>query len=327
MKRREFITLLGGAAAGWPLAAPAQRAGMPVIGFLHQNPSAGSEPSVAGVRKGLAEAGWVEGRNVAIEYRWAEGHTERLAELAADLVRRRVAVIVTPGSGAAARAAKAAAATIPIVYGGAIDPVGTGLVASLSRPGGNVTGYTEINVEVTSKRLNILHDLMPGALHFGMLFASDPSVRSDIADAQAAGKANGLQIEPLVVESTERAVEDTFANAKARRIDSIIFAPNPIYYALRTQVAAAAIRHRVPAIYWDRALVDAGGLISYGSSVDEMFRQIGIYAGRILKGEKPAEMPVMQASKFELVINLKAAEAIGLTVPPLLLAQADEVIE
>jgi putative tryptophan/tyrosine transport system substrate-binding protein len=326
MKRREFITGLGGAAA-WPLAVQAQQPAMPVVGFLHQNPSAGSEPAVAGIRKGLAETGWVEGRNVAIEYRWAEGRSDRLAELAADLVRRRVAVIVTPGSGAAARAAKAATATIPIVYGGAIDPVGTGLVSSLNRPGGNVTGYTEINVEVASKRLNVLHDLMPGASHFGMLFASDPSVRSDIADAQAAGKANGLQIEPLVAESTERAVEDAFANAKAKHIDAIMFAPNPIYYALRTQIAAIAIRHGIPAIYWDRALVDAGGLISYGSSVDEMFRQVGIYAGRILKGEKPAEMPVMQASKFELVINLKAAKAIGLTVPPLMLSQADEVLE
>jgi putative ABC transport system substrate-binding protein len=327
MRRRQFIALLGGAAAGWPVKAGAQQRSVPVVGYLYigsPNPVANV---VAAFRKGLTETGYVEGRNVAIEYRWAEGRNDRLPELAADLVSRRVAVIVTPGSIGATQAAKAATGTIPIVYGGGSDPVEAGLVASLNRPGGNVTGYTEINTEVTSKRLNVLHDLLPGASHFGLLLTANSTSRLLVPVLQAAGSAYGLQIEPLFTEPTEGMIEDAFAHAKAKHIDAIIFAPNPIYYALRFQIATSAIRHAIPAIFWDRGLVDAGGLISYGSSVDEMFRQVGIYAGRILKGEKPADMPVTQATKFELVINLKAAKAIGLTIPESFLLRADEVIE
>jgi putative tryptophan/tyrosine transport system substrate-binding protein len=327
MRRREFIMLLGGGAAARPLAAHAQQPRAPLIGFLYPGGSAGSENVVEEFRKGLAGMGWVEGRNVAIEFRWAEGHNDRLPELAADLVRRRVAVIVTLGTQLAARAAKAPTATIPIIYGGAADPVQAGLVASLNRPGGNVTGYTEINIEVTSKRLNVLHDLMPSASHFALLVDPDGSGMSIISDLQATASANGLQIEPLVAAATDRAIEEAIAGIRPKRIDALMVSPSPTYYALRAQIAALAVRYVVPVIYWDRTLAEAGGLISYGSSVKEMFRQVGIYAGRILMGEKPADMPVMQASKFELVINLKSARAIGLTVPPLLLAQADEVIE
>ncbi len=330
MRRREFITLLGGAAATsacWPRAARAQQAGLPVVGFLHPNSSADTETLLKTLRQGLGETGWVEGRNMAIEYRWAQGNNDRLPELAADLVRRRVAVIVTPGSQLAARAAKAASTTIPIVYGGGADPIQAVLDASISRPGGNVTGYTEINTEITSKRLDLLHDLMPRASRFALLVDPDTAGMSIIPQVQATASANGLQIEPLLAAGTDRAIEETFASLAPKRIDALMVSPSPMFYALRAQIAAQAVRHAVPTIYWDRAFADAGGLMSYGSSVAEMFRQVGVYAGRILKGEKPADMPVMQASKFDLVINLRAAKAIGLTIPEAFLLRADEVVE
>ena len=329
MKRREFITLVGGAAAAWPLGAHSQQPAMPVIGYLHPNsPEQAYDAVVAALRKGLGETGYVEGRNVAIEYRWAEGHNERLPDLASDLVRRGVALIVTPGSLTATRAARAATATIPIVYGGGGDPVQAGLVASLSRPGGNVTGFVELNTEIASKRLGLLHDVMPGASRFGLMMVnSDSSGVSVISDLEPTASAIGLQIEAIVTASTGSAIDAAFASLAERRIQALLVSPNPLYYALRAQLADLAVRHAVPVVYWDRALVDAGGLMSYGSSVTEMFRQVGIYAGRILKGEKPAEMPVMQASKFELVVNLKAAKAIGLTIPEAFLLRADEVIE
>ena len=329
MRRREFITLLGGAAVAWPLAARAQpvKAAIPVIGFL----GGGSPHLWAGrlraFRQGLSETGYVEGRNVAIEYRWADGEQERLPELAADLVRREVAVIVTPGSFPAARAVKALTATIPIVYGGGADPIRAGLVASLNRPGGNVTGFVELNAEIVSKRLGLLHDLIPRASRFALLVEPNSSGMSVITDLQRAASAIGLQIEAIVTEGTDRAIDAAFASLGQKKVDALMVSPSPLFYALRVQLQALATRHAVPVIYWDRALVEAGGLMSYGSSVADMFRHVGIYAGRILKGEKPADMPVMQASKFELVVNLKAAKAIGLTIPETFLVRADEVIE
>jgi putative tryptophan/tyrosine transport system substrate-binding protein len=326
MRRREFFTLLGGAAAAWPLMARAQQPAMPVIGFLNSATLEGHENGVAAFRQGLSEIGYVEGRNVAIEYRWAEGASERLPELAADLVRRKVAVIVTPGSFPAARAVKALTATIPIVYGGGADPIRAGLVASLNRPGGNVTGFVELNSEIVSKRLGLLHDLVPGASRFALLVEPNSSGRFVITDLQKVASI-GLQIEPVVAAGTDRDLDAAFASLAQKKVDALMASPSPLFYALRVQLAALATRNAVPVIYWDRAFVEAGGLMSYGSSVTEMFHQVGIYAGRILKGEKPADMPVMQATKFELVVNLKAANAIGLTIPETFLVRADEVIE
>ena len=247
--------------------------------------------------------------------------------MAADLVRRGVAVIVTPGSFPAARVVKALTATIPIVYGGGADPIRAGLIASLNRAGGNVTGFVELNAEIVSKRLGLLHDLIPGASRFALLIEPNSFGMSVITDLQRAASAIGLQIEAIVTEGTDRAIDAAFASLGQKKVEALMVSPSPLFYALRVQLAALATRHAVPVIYWDRALVEAGGLMSYGSSVADMFRHVGIYAGRILKGEKPADMPVMQATKFELVVNLKAAKAIGLTIPETFLVRADEVIE
>jgi putative tryptophan/tyrosine transport system substrate-binding protein len=323
MKRRAFITLLGGAAA-WPVTARAQQpAAMPIVGCL--NPSYPDEGLVAAVRRGLGESGYVQGWNVAIDYRWAEGQLDRLPAMAADLVRRRVAVIMAPGSTIAARAAKAATTTIPIVYGGGGDPVEAGLVASLNRPGGNVTGYTEINAETASKRLNILHDLMPAASQFVLLIETNSAGLRDFAGLQSAAPGVGLTLEPLIVPVGE--VDAALASLAQKRVDAAMASPSALFHDHRAEFTAAAARHAIPVIYWDRSFAEVGGLISYGSSVTEMFHQVGSYAGRILKGEKPADMPVMRATKFELVINLKTAKALGLTVPPTLLGTADDVIE
>jgi putative ABC transport system substrate-binding protein len=246
----------------------------------------------------------------------------------ADLVRRRVAVIIAPGSIAGALAAKAATTTIPIVWGGGGDPVALGLVASLNRPGGNVTGYTEINGEIVSKRLNVLHDLLPGASHFVLLVETNSPGMSIVPSLQTVASTLGLQVEPLVTASTLGDMDAALGSLTRKRIDAVVMvSPSPQFYDHRAELTDLATRHAVPVIYWDRVFPEAGGLMSYGSSVTEMFRQVGIYAGRVLKGEKPADMPVMRATKFELVINLKAAKALGLTVPPNLLATADEVIE
>jgi putative ABC transport system substrate-binding protein len=329
MRRREFITLLGGVAASWPLAARAQQPTMPVIGYLRSDSPETSPKLRLEFNKGLAETGYVDGRNVTIEYRWAEGKYDRLPELAADLVSRRVAVIVTPGNTPAALAAKAATATIPIVFSLGADPVKIGLVASLDRPGGNATGFGEMNVEVAPKRLGILHELIPGAAHFALLLEpkNSPTTPADIIELQAAAAAIGSQIEVVYSAATVGDLETAFASLVQKRVDALLVNPSPQFASLRTQLAALAARLAVPTIYWDRRLVDAGGLMSYGSSVEDLFRQVGIYAGRILKGEKPADMPVQQAAKFELVINLKAAKALGLAVPSALLVRADEVIE
>jgi putative ABC transport system substrate-binding protein len=329
MRRREFITLLGGAAVAWPLAARAQEPAMPLVGFLDAGLPETRAYLLAAVRQGLAESGFVEGRNVAIDYRSAEGQFDRLPALAAELVRRRVTVIITPGSAVSTGAAKAATTTIPIVFSTGGDPVQLGLVASLNRPGGNVTGFTEMNSELAPKRLGLLHELIPDAARFAILV--DPNFISTsptaITDVQAAASAIGRQIEVLYAAGTIRDIDTAFASLVQKRVDALLVNPSARFYGLRAQLANVAALHAVPAIYWDRAFAEAGGLMSYGSNVTDLFRQVGVYAGRILKGEKPADLPVQQATKFELIINLKAAKAIRLTIPESLLLRADEAIE
>jgi putative ABC transport system substrate-binding protein len=328
MRRRQFIALLGGAAVAWPLSARAQQPTLPVIGYLDNKSPVGNAPFVAAVRQGLKEAGFVEGQNVAIEYRWAEGQIDRLPALAADLVQRRVAVIVTPGSVTGARAAKAATTTIPIVFSMGGDPVQLGLVASLNRPGGNATGFGEMGSEVTPKRLELLHELIPGAAHFVLLVEPNSTTTpSVIVNLQSVASANGLPIEVLYAAGTNSGIDAAFASLVQKRVDALLVAPSGFFMERRIQLATLAARHAIPAIYWDRALAEAGGLISYGSNVTDQFRQVGVYAGRILKGEKPGDLPVMQPTKFELVINIKTAKALGINVPLSLLARADEVIE
>jgi putative ABC transport system substrate-binding protein len=326
MRRREFITLLGGAAVSWPLAVRAQQ---PAIGYLRSDSPEASPKLRLEFTKGLAETGYVEGRNVTIEYRWAEGHYDRLPELATDLVRRQVAVIVTPGNTPAALAAKAATATIPIVFSFGADPVKIGLVASLDRPGGNATGFGEMNIEVAPKRLGILHELIPKASRFALLLEpkNSPTTPADVTELQAAAAATGLQVEVVYAAATVGELETAFSSLAQKRVDALMVNPSPQFASLRVQLAALAAHHAIPTIYWDRRLVDAGGLMSYGSNVEDLFRKVGVYAGRILKGEKPSDMPVQQATKFDFVINLKAAKALDLTVPPTLLARADDVIE
>jgi putative ABC transport system substrate-binding protein len=329
VKRRDFITLLGGAAAAWPVAARAQQPGMPVIGFLNPATPETNIRNVAAFQKGLGEAGYVEGRNVAIEYRWAQNDYDRLPELAADLVRRRVSVIVAPGNLQSALAAKAATTTIPIVFQTGADPVDVGLVASLNRPGGNVTGIGSMNLELDAKRLGLLHELLPQAARFAILLNPNQlKVTTDvqIKEVQAAAAAINRQVEILYANSIAE-IDMAFASVAQKGAGAVSVPTSALFIPLRTQFAAIAARHAVPAIYWDRAFVETGSLMSYGTDGADQFRQTGIYAGRVLKGERPADMPVMRATKFELVINLKTAKALGVTVPPTLLAIADEVIE
>jgi len=327
MRRREFIGLLG-AMIGWSSVANAQQSALPVIGFLHSASAAAFAAPLAAFRKGLSEAGYVEGQNVAIEYRWAEGQNDRLPGLAAELVRQQVNVIVTPVSTAATLAAKAATATIPIVFVIGADPVKSGLVASLNRPGGNATGISDIGVELGAKRLGLLRELLPNAARFGVLVNSDnPGITEPfLSELQTAASAIGLQLE-VVTASTNSGIDTAVATLVKGRADAFLISPEALFVTRRVQLLTLAARHMLPALYHRREITDAGGLMSYGSSLADQFRQTGIYAGRILKGEKPAEMPVQLPTKFEFVINLQTAKTIGLDIPSTLLARADEVIE
>ena len=326
MNKREFITLLGGAAT-WPLAARAQQRAMPVIGYLYSGePETGASWLVA-FRKGLNELGFSEGRNVAIEYRWAHNDPARLPELAADLVRRRVAVIVTPGTAARVLAAKAATTTIPIVFRTGGDPMALGFVASLNRPGGNVTGINTMSLEINPKRVGLLHELLPHAARFAVLLnPNDLNADNYVKDLQAAASTIGWQIEFLGASSV-REIDTAFANLAKKRPDALLVVPQGLMFSRRVQIVTRATRHTLPAVYPNREFAEIGGLMSYGSSSADEFRLTGVYTGRILKGEKPSDLPVLRASKFELVINLQTARIFDMEIPPTLLALADEVIE
>jgi putative ABC transport system substrate-binding protein len=300
---------------------------MPVVGFLYNGSPEASTQIVAAFRKGLSETGYVEGRNVAIEYRWAQNDYDRLSELAADLIRHGVAIIATPRSASAALAAKAATATIPIVFSTEGDPVQTGLVASLNRPGGNVTGVSYMNAELGAKRLGLLHELLPRAVRFAVLVnPSNAPAGEAIKDLQSAAAAIGLPIEVLRA-TNSREIDTAFGNLVQKRVDALVVTTSLLFVERRVQLATLAARHAVPAIFPFREDAQAGGLMSYGTSATDQFRQVGIYTGRILKGEKPADLPVARATKFEFVINLQMAKTLGIDVPPGLLAIADEVIE
>ena len=300
---------------------------MPVIGFLHPGPPEANAKFVAGFRKGLGEAGYVEGRNVAIEYRWGHGESGRLPELAADLASRLVTVIVTPGSVAAALAAKAATSTIPIVFTIGADAIQAGLVVSLNRPGGNVTGISSMNVGLAAKQLGLLHQLLHRDARFAVLVnPSNPQSQSVITDVQAAASAIGQQLEILVA-TTKRDLSPAFSDAVQKRADALLISADPLFANRPVQLATLAARHSMPTIFALREFAEAGGLMSYGSNFSDLFRQAGTYTGRVLKGEKPADLPILQATKFEFVINLPTADALGLDIPASLLATADEVIE
>jgi putative ABC transport system substrate-binding protein len=327
MKRREFITLLGGAAAVWPLASRAQQAAMSVIGFLSSTSSDPYQPFVVAFLQGLKEVGFIEGQNFTIEYRWADGQYDRLPALAADLVRRQVAVIAVGGGGITALAAKNATSTIPIVFAFGSDPVKLGLVASLNRPGGNITGASNLAVALGQKRLELLRDLLPKAVAIGFLVnPGSPNVAFDLSDMHTAARTLGQQV-TIVNASTEQEIDTAFVTLVQQRVAACVIQPEPFLFSRRDQLIALASRHAIPTVYFDRAFPAAGGLISYGLDFRDVNRQAGIYAGRILQGEKPAELPVVQSTKFELVINLSTAKALGLDVPPQLLARADDVAE
>jgi putative ABC transport system substrate-binding protein len=327
LKRREFITLLGGAAAAWPLSARAQQPKMPVVGFLSAESPELWVGRMRAFRQGLSETGYVEGRNVAIEYRWAESRNDRLPALAADLVRLQVSVITVLGSTPGALAAKAATTTIPIVFFTGADPVAFGLVASLSRPGGNLTGVANLGVELGPKRLEVLHELLPAATVVALLVnPTNPIVEVESRGVQDAARTLGLQLHVLDA-STERDFDAVFASLFQLRASALVIAPDAFFTSRSEQLAALALRHAVPTMYQYREFAAAGGLMSYGDNVADHDRLAGVYTGRILNGEKPADLPVLQSTKAELIINLKSAKTLGITVPQLLLARADEVIE
>ena len=323
MRRREVITLLGGATA-WPIAARAQQPAMPVIGFLSPTSLDPSVDLLRAFRQGLKETGYVEGENVAIEYRWAENQIDRLPALAAELVRRQVAVIATMG--AAAFAAKAATTTIPIVSLTGADPVADGLVASLARPGGNLTGINLLTIELAAKRLELLRELVPAANRVALLVNPSFVPETMLRDVEAAARAMGLQVQVLNA-GTSREINAAFASFVRERPDALLVGPDPFFVSRRVQLVHLASHRAIPAVYTGRDYVVAGGLMSYGSNLADALRQIGVYVGRILKGAKPTDLPIVQASKFELVINAESARMLGLTVPDKLLATADEVIE
>jgi putative ABC transport system substrate-binding protein len=325
LRRREFIAALGGATV-WPLTARAQRLAIPVIGFLNSASASDYARPVAAFRQGLNEAGYVEGRNVLIEYRWAEGHYDQLPALAADLVRRKVAVIVA-GGGPSGLAAKTASTTIPIVFSAAADPVEIGLVASMSRPGGNVTGIFNLDVEVGRKRVELLHEAVPTAtIMAGLANRANPNAGAISREKQAVAPSLGLEFHVLYA-STEREVEEAFASLRQLRAGGLVIDPDPFFNTRSELLGGLALRHAAPAIYQYPEFTAAGGLMSYGGSLTDDYRLVGIYTGRILKGEKPADLPVQQASKVELIINLKTAKALGISLPLTLIARADEVIE
>jgi putative ABC transport system substrate-binding protein len=327
MKRREFITLLGGAAA-WPLAAHAQQPTMPVIGFLNPTSPDSLANLLRAFRQGLKDTGYVEGENVTIEYRWAENQTDRLPALAAELVRRRVAVIAATGGPATVFAAKAVTAAIPIVFGVNEDPVRLGLVASLTRPGGNLTGFNFLAGELTAKRLELLRGLVPATVRVAVLVnpANVTNTESTLRDVQSTARSIGLQVQ-IFNAGTSRELNEAFEILVHERPDALFVGIDSFFLSRRVQLTHLAARHAVPAIYPLREYAEVGGLMSYGSSITDTYRQMGVYTGRILKGAKPADLPVVQASKFELVINAETARLLRLTVPPSLLATADEVIE
>jgi putative ABC transport system substrate-binding protein len=328
MRRRNFITLLGGAAVGWPLVARAQQPAMPVIGFLNPTSPDTRRELIAAFHQGLAEAGYVEGRNLTVEYRWAKGQNDRLPAMAADLVQRRVAVIAAIDGTAAVLAAKAATATIPIVFIIGADPVELGLVASLNRPGGNITGLSALTLGTVAKRLQLLHELVPTAANIAFLRnPTNPNyVTLETKELQSAATALGLRL-LLLNASTTGEIEAAFTSLVEQRADAFLLGTDPFFMTVRGQLVALANSHALPAIYPFREDAVAGGLMSYGTNLRDGYRQIGAYTGRIVSGDKPADLPVLQATKFELVINLKTAKALGITVPLPLTGRADEVIE
>jgi putative ABC transport system substrate-binding protein len=325
--RRDFITLLGGAAAAWPVAAWAQQGAVPVIGWLGSTSLADQASYLADFRRGLSELGYTEGRNVTFEYRWADGQNERLPKLAADLVREHATVIVTNNNTPSALAAKAATTTIPIVFSLATDPVAFGLVASLSRPGGNLTGVTSLNLELMPKRLELLHELMPTTPVIALLVNPTTPVAEDMSrNARAAARALGLELQILEA-SAERDFDTVFAALARLRAGGLVIGIDAFFTSRNEQLGALTVRHGVPAIYQYPEFTAAGGLMSYGGTRTDQSRQAGIYTGRILNGEKPADLPVQQSTKAELIVNLRTARSLGLTVPEAVLARADKVIE
>ena len=326
MRRRDFITVIAGSATAWPLAARAQQPAMPVIGYLSAGSPLAAARLIAVFRQSLAEAGYDEGRNVAIDYRWAEDHYDRLPALAAELVRRQVAVIVASPAPSAV-AAKAAIATVPIVFHVSADPVKLGLVASLAYPGGNATGVNSFQTELGAKQLGLLRELLPTAARIGLLVnPTNPTVEDFTKDVTAAAATTGVQID-IVPASDSREIEAAFAAIIRNKADGLLIGADSFFYNRRLQLATLATRHALPAVSPTREFAEAGGLISYGTNLSEVYRQMGVYAGRILRGAKPADLPVVQATKFELIINLPTARALDLEIAPTLLARADEVIE
>jgi putative tryptophan/tyrosine transport system substrate-binding protein len=328
LRRREFLSLVGGAAAGWPLAAHAQQAALPVIGFLNALSPDGFTERMRGFRQGLKDTGYVEGENLALEYRWAEGQFDRLPAMAAELVRRQVAVIVAAGSVRAVLATKAATTKIPVVFFVPEDPVRLGLVASLARPGGNLTGFNLFSGELEAKRLELLCELVPGAARITVLVnpANAQSAEATLRDVEPAARALGLQIQ-IVNASSSREIDAAFATFARERPDALFVGSSGFFTSRRIQLTQLAAFHRIPATFSGRQFPDVGGLMSYGPSVADAWQQVGVYAGRILKGAKPTDLPVVQSSKFELVINAQTARMLGLMVPQSLLSTADEVIE
>jgi putative ABC transport system substrate-binding protein len=327
IRRRDFLTLVGGATAGWPITVRAQQPTLPVIGYLSSTSSSPYAPFVTAFQQGLKETGFVADQNVTIEYRWAEGQFDRLPALAADLVRRQVAIIAVGGGGVTALAAKDATSTIPIVFAFGSDPVKLGLVASLNRPGGNITGVSTIAVELGQKRLELLRDLLPKAVAIGFLMnPGSPNAGPDLTDMQLAARKLGQQL-IIVYARNEREIDTAFADLVQQHAAALVVQPEPLLFSRRNQLVALAANYAIPALYFEREFSTAGGLMSYGPDFREVNRQAGIYTGRILKGAKPADLPVIQSTKIELVINLRAAKALGLELPATLLTFANEVIE